>query len=47
MMLMNLIDFAFLSIKGADYCCNISIISKNDAIKLMRNADLTEKSRTL
>ena len=29
------------------YCCIISLISENEAIKLMQNADLTEKSGTL
>ena len=41
MMSMNL---AILNIKGFDYRCNISIISKNEAIKLLQNDDLTEKS---
>ena len=36
-----------LNNKSADYCCIISGISKNEAINLMQNADLTEKSRTL
>ena len=47
MMSMNLSDIAILNIKGSDYCCIISLISKNEAIKLMQNADLIEKSRTL
>ena len=46
-MSMNLSDIAILSIKGAAYHCIISRISKNEAIMLMQNADLTEKSRTL
>ena len=33
--------------KGFDYCCIVSLISKNEAFKLMQNADLTEKSGTL
>ena len=32
-----------LNIKDADYCCIISRISKNEAINLMQNIDLTEK----
>ena len=36
-----------LNIKGADYCCIISGISKSEAIKLMQNNYLTEKSGTL
>ena len=47
MMSMNLSDIAILNIKGSDYCCIISLISKNEAINLMQNADLTKKSRTL
>ena len=46
-MSVNLSDIAILNIKGSDYHCIISLISKNEAIKLMQNADLTEKSRTL
>ena len=30
----------------ADYCCIISRISKNEAINLMQNTDLTRKSQT-
>ena len=44
---MNLSDVAILNIKSADYCCNISGISKNVAISFMQNANLTEKSRAL
>ena len=47
MMSMNLSDIAILNIKGSDYHCIISLISKNEAISLMQNVDLTEKSRTL
>ena len=43
MMSINLIDIAVLNIKGSDYHCIISLISKNKAIKLMENADLTKK----
>ena len=38
---MNMSDIAILNIKGSDYCCIISLISKNEAINLMQNADLT------
>ena len=38
---------AILNIKGSDYCCIISLISKSEAANLMQNADLTEKSGTL
>ena len=44
---MNLSDIAISNIKCSDYCCIISGISKNAAINLMQNVDLTEKSRTL
>ena len=44
---MNLSNIVFLNIKGSDYRCIISGISKNEAINLMQNADFTEKSRTL
>ena len=47
MMSMNLSDIANLSIESADYRCIISGITKNEAINLMQNADLTEKSGTL
>ena len=47
MMSMNLSCIAILNIKGCDYRCIISLISKNEAINLMQNADLTKKSRTL
>ena len=46
LMSMNLCDIAKLNIKGADYCCIISGISKSEAIHLMQNIDLTEKSRS-
>ena len=39
-------DIAILNIKGSGYHCIISLISKNEAIKLLQNADLTEKSET-
>ena len=44
---MNLSDIAILNIKGSEYRCIISLISKNEAINLMQNADLNKKSRTL
>ena len=42
MMSMNLSDIAILKIKGSHYRCITSLISKNEAINLMQNADLTE-----
>ena len=47
MMSVNLSDIAILNIKGSDFRCIISLISKNKAINLLRNADLTGKSGTL
>ena len=47
MVYVNFIDLAILDIKGYDYCCIISLISKNEAINLLPNADLTYKSGTL
>ena len=41
---MNLSDIAILNIKGSDYRCIISLISKNEAISLMQNADLAKKA---
>ena len=47
MISMNLSDIAILKFKGSDYRCVISGISKNEAINLMQNADLTEKRGSL
>ena len=47
MMSINLSDIANLNIKGSDYCCIISLITKNEAINLLQNADFTEKTGTL
>ena len=43
MMSINLSDSAVLNIKGPSYCCIISLISKNEAINVMENADLNRK----
>ena len=43
----NLKDIGILNIKGSDYRCIISLIRKNEAIKLLQNADLTLKIGTL
>ena len=40
---MNLSDIAILNIKCSDSHCIISLISKNEAINLMQNADLTKR----
>ena len=47
MMSMNLSDIAILNIKGSNYDCVFSLSSKNKAINLLKNIDLTEKSRTI
>ena len=44
---MNLSNIAILNIKGSNYCCIINGISKDEAINLMQNADLTEKTGKL
>ena len=43
MMSVNLSNITILNIKGSDYRCNISLISSNEAINLMKNAGLTKK----
>ena len=47
MMSVNLTDIAISNIKGSDYRCITSLISKNEAANLIQNTDLTEKSGTL
>ena len=47
MMSVNLSDIDILNIKGSVYRCIISLISKNQAINLLQNADLTKKTGTL
>ena len=47
MISMNLNNTAILNIKGSDYRCIISLISNNEPINLLQNADLNKKSRTL
>ena len=44
MMSMNLSDIAILNIKGSDYRCIISGITKNEAVNLMQNTNLTKKA---
>ena len=43
-MFMSLSGIAILNIKGSDYRCIVSLISKTEAIKLMQNSDLTKKA---
>ena len=47
MISVNLSDIAILNVQGSDYGCIITSISKNEAINLLQNADLTEKTGTL
>ena len=44
MMFMNLSDIAILNIKGFDYRCIISLISKKEAINLMQNENINNLS---
>ena len=44
---MNLSNSSILRIKDTDYRCIISGSTKSEAIKLLQNVDLTEKSGTL
>ena len=41
----NLSGIAILNIKSADYCCIISRISQREAINVMQNINLTEKTK--
>ena len=47
MMSINLSNIAILNIKDSNYCCTISLISKNETINLLQNSELTEKSGAL
>ena len=42
-----IMQMQILNFKGSDYGCIISLITKNEVINLMQNADLTEKRETL
>ena len=44
-MSVKLNDIAILNINTGDYCCIINGISKNDAVNLIQNANLTEMRR--
>ena len=41
----NLTDIAILNSEGSDYCCIVSLISKNETINLLKNAALIEKAK--
>ena len=47
MISMNHSDIAILNIKGSGFRCIINVITKNEAINLMQNADLTEKNQNI
>ena len=47
MMSMNLSDIAISNAKRFHYACIFRLISKNKAINLMWNGDLTKKSKIL
>ena len=47
MMSINLNDISILNIHGVYYCSNIKGISKSEAVNLLQNVDLTEKSGVL
>ena len=40
----NLSGIATLNVKGSDYHCIISLVSKTEAINLYQNVDLAKKS---
>ena len=44
---MNLNNIAVLNIKGSDYCCIITRISKNEIISFMQNVDLIGRNGAL
>ena len=44
---MNLISIAILQIKGFEYRCIITGVSKSEAIKLLQNIDLIEKKQNI
>ena len=47
LLMMSTNFIAILNIEDSDYHCIISLTSEHEAINLMQNADLTEKSRAL
>ena len=47
MMSMSLSDIAILKIQGVSYCCIINGISKSEAMALLNDAKLDEKSEIL
>ena len=47
MMSINVSNIVILNIKGSNYRCIISLISKNEAINVLQNAGFTGKTVTL
>ena len=47
MISINLSDIAILNITLSDYRCFTSLITINEAVRLLQKADLIEKSGTL
>ena len=47
MMSIKLNDISILNICGVNHFCIINKIRKREAINILQNADLTEKTRTL
>ena len=47
MMPIKLNDIAILNIRSVNYRCVINKISKSEAVNLLQNADVSEKSGTL
>ena len=47
LVLLFIINVAIFTIISADYRCIINEISKNEAIYVMQNADLTEKCKKI
>ena len=47
MLTINLSDIAILKLKGPNYCCIDSLISKNEALNVLQNADQTRKAGSL
>ena len=47
MMSMELSNISILNIKGSDYHCIISLISKNEVINFIKNVDLTPNKQNV
>ena len=47
MMSMELSNISILNIKGSDYHCIISLISKNEVINFIKNVDLTQNKQNV